>query len=817
MSQNTMYILSLHQVRRTDETLVGRKATHLGELSTFLPVPPGFCVTISSLQTFLAYNSIDKKSIPDYLTEQECSQIQTKILNGQWPANLKKEILDSYYKLQAPVVAVRSSGLSEDQPQASYAGQLSTTLGITTETALLDAIKTSWASLYAPHVLAYRRTINDHGPWWIAVIVQQMIPADFSGVTFTQDPGDNQRLVVETIAGLGQGLVSGMITPSRYLYTRRNLRLQQITQTTQPQQITMEPQGIRTTSFKQVSTLKPHLVKEIVHKSMQIERHFGSPQDIEWVVEDGHLFFVQTRPIAFRPPEQIWTRTFGDEYISGVLSPLFFSWVTESMGADIAKQQQGYMYVTTSFLQNFFNIQHLPRFCRRRLIQSNFPTCMQEKLSNLPYEPQQKLFLEVMKLLTSPDVLLFITIQAYRQFEKRYRQSIAEFDKRLASATTPQELLGLNSQLNMMFAPHLKLSLTGVAHCLALTSWMEGLLDQWLNDSSFLYSLLTNTSNRTTETTTALTSLAQQVQHTSDLTVLFTHENEYILEHLPDYPSFYQDFTQFQTYYGHRSFSRDPLSPRWNEQPSLALDHIKSIMRKETILHSTSHHDAELRLKELSLGKYLFIKALLSYAVKYINFRENERFILDLQISRIRPLYLAMGQMLVDRKLLKNKEDVFYLKMSTVRGLLTGDNQDVFSQVTQAKQEFEKNLQTIPPKFLRGDSALEDVQPELVGTPASSGIRKGKARVIATFDEFPTLQVNEILITRIIDPGMSPYFSTIAGVVTEIGGILSHGAILAREYHIPAVTGVNGALDKISTGDDVTIDGDTGRIYLKKK
>jgi pyruvate,water dikinase len=239
-------------------------------------------------------------------------------------------------------------------------------------------------------------------------------------------------------------------------------------------------------------------------------------------------------------------------------------------------------------------------------------------------------------------------------------------------------------------------------------------------------------------------------------------------------------------------------------------------MRKETILHSTSHHDAELRLKELSLGKYLFIKALLSYAVKYINFRENERFILDLQISRIRPLYLAMGQMLVDRKLLKNKEDVFYLKMSTVRGLLTGDNQDVFSQVTQAKQEFEKNLQTIPPKFLRGDSALEDVQPELVGTPASSGIRKGKARVIATFDEFPTLQVNEILITRIIDPGMSPYFSTIAGVVTEIGGILSHGAILAREYHIPAVTGVNGALDKISTGDDVTIDGDTGRIYLKK-
>lgn len=823
MPQKKILILPLHQVRCTDEALAGRKAAHLGELSSFLPVPNGFCVTISSFQLFLEYNKIDAISTPNRLTEQRCSQIQAGITNGQWPRSLKKEIIDSYQKLQAPIVVVRSSGLSEDQPEASYAGQLATTLGITTEAALLDAIKTCWASLFAPRVLTYRNTINDRGSLLGAVIVQELVNADFSGVTFTQDPLDSQYLVIETIAGLGQDLVSGTITPSRYIFKRKNLHLQQIKQNNQPQQITMGPQGIRTVPFNQFPTLPKPMVRGIVRKSMQIERHFGSPQDIEWVIVQNRLFFVQTRPISIRPPEQLWTRTFGDEYISGVMSPLFFSWCAELMGTDVVKQQQGYLFVTTSFLQNFFNIQHLPRFCRHSLIRNNFPLCMQEELSNLPYAPQQKLFLEFVKLLASPDVLFFTTPQAYQQFEKRYRRYIAEFDKQLASASTPQDLLTLYSQLNTMFAPHLKLSFAGVGHCLTLTSWLEGLLERWLHDSSFLYTLLTETSNRTTETNTALASLAQQVQQGRNLTELFTDETGYILQHLPQSPSFSQDFGQFLTDYGHRSFTRDPLYPRWNEQPSLVIDNIKNITKKsrtdleENTLSSPSQQEAIQRLKKLTIGKYLLVKIFLSYTVKYINFRENERFILDLHISRMRALYLAMGQMLVERKKLKKKEDIFYLSIGTVRSLLTGENQDVLKQISQIKQEYKKNLETIPPKFLRGDSALDDFQPELVGTPASSGIIKGKARVIAAIDEFPTLQANEILITRIIDPGMTPYFSTIAGVITEIGGVLCHGAILAREYHIPAVTGVHGALDKISTGDEVTIDGDTGRIYVKKK
>jgi pyruvate,water dikinase len=823
MVQNRTYILPLHQVRRSDEVYVGRKAAYLGELSSFVSVPYGFCITLTGFRTFLEYNKNTGLLPMDSLSDQVCNQMREGIMKGQWPPLLKKEILESYRELWGNAVAVRSSGLAEDQPEASFAGQLTTILGITTEAALLDSIKTCWASLFALHVLTYRRTIGAPGSLWGAVIVQEMINAEFSGVTFTQDPMNNDLLVIETVAGLGQGLVSGTIHPSRYSYKKKNLHLQKIERKKQHQKIIIGTQGIESVPFMQTSTLAKNVLKEIAQKSTQIERHFGYPQDIEWAVEQNHLFFLQTRPISPRPHEQLWTRSFGDDYCSGVMSPLFFSWLTESMSADYVRQYQGYVFVTTSFLQNLFNIQHLPRFCRRNIIRSNFPIDMYEELSNLPYIPHRKLLLEFVKLFVAPDVLFFATAHAYKKFEDGYLRHMHQFDQQLASATTPQQLLDLKSHLDTMFVPHLKLSFAGALHCLALTAWLEGLLELWFHDSSFLYSLLTDTSNRTTETNAALTALGRQVQENRNLFELFTRDTAYILQHLSEHPSFYRTFQQFLDTYGHRSFTRDPLYPRWYEQPSLVIENLRTIalssisLEKKT--HSQTQQQAVQHLQELSVLKRILIKILLYYARKYINFRENERFILDIQISRIRALYLAMGQLLMDNKKLKKKEDVFYLDMGTVRDLLSGKNQDVAQQVDQAKREYEMYQKTVPPKFLRGNCAFDDLQPNqlaLIGTPASGGRARGKARVITAINEMPTIREKEILITRVIDPGVTPYFSTIAGVVTEIGGVLSHGAILAREYHIPAVTGVQGAVDKISTGDDVIVDGDTGRIYLKE-
>jgi phosphohistidine swiveling domain-containing protein len=823
MMHSRTYVLPLHQVRCSDEVYVGRKAAYLGELSSFVSVPPGFCITLTGFRTFLEYNNTGLLPM-DGLSDQVCNQLREEIMNGQWPPLLRKEILESYRELEGNTVAVRSSGLAEDQPETSFAGQLTTILGVTTETALLDSIKTCWASLFAPHVLAYRRTIDAPGSLWGAVIVQKMVIADFSGVTFTQDPMNNDLLIIEIIAGLGQGLVSGTIHPSRYSYKKKNLHLQNIEHQQQHQKIILARQGIENVPLIRNSTLAKKVLKQIVQKSTQIERHFGCPQDIEWAVEHNSVFFLQTRPIPPRRQDQLWARSFGDDYCSGVMSPLFFSWLTELMSPDYVKQYHGYLFVTTSFLQNLFNIQHLPRFCRRSIIQSNFPIEMYEVLSNLPYTPHRKLLLELAKLFAAPDVLFFTTVHAYKKFEDSYLKSVHQFDAQLVSATSPQQLLDLKSQLDTIFAPHMKLSFAGVLHCLAFTGWLEGFLDRWLHDSSFLYSLLTDTSNRTTETNATIVSLGRQVQENRNLFELFTRDAEYILQHLSEHPSFYRSFQQFLGTYGHRSFTRDPLSPRWSEQPSLVIENIRTLaLNPHSVEKKTDSHTQQQAIKhlqELSVLKHVLIQILLSYARKYIDFRENERFILDVQISRIRTLYLAMGQILLENKNLKKKEDVFYLDMQTIRDLLLGKKQDVAQRVDHAKRQYEIYQKTVPPKFLRGDHAFDDIQPNelvLTGTPASSGRVRGKAHVITTINEMSALREKEILITRLIDPGITPYFSTIAGVVTEIGGVLSHGAILSREYHIPAVTGVQGAINKISTGDDIIIDGDTGKIYLTKQ
>ena len=221
--------------------------------------------------------------------------------------------------------------------------------------------------------------------------------------------------------------------------------------------------------------------------------------------------------------------------------------------------------------------------------------------------------------------------------------------------------------------------------------------------------------------------------------------------------------------------------------------------------------------QEYGFFKKQIFKIILGYAQKYIAFRENQRFFLDHQDFRFRKLFLEIGRRLKERNVLHDMNDVFFLyKEEAFTALETGALD--YSDIKQRKKEFTEYEFKLPPKFLQGDMEFDEYvsyEKEFSGVPSSPGIVEGTIRTIKTIHELPTIKKGEIMVATCTDPGWTPVFVKIKGLITETGGILSHGAVVSREYGIPAVTGVKNAMQFLHDGDTVIVDGNTGKVYVK--
>jgi pyruvate,water dikinase len=227
-------------------------------------------------------------------------------------------------------------------------------------------------------------------------------------------------------------------------------------------------------------------------------------------------------------------------------------------------------------------------------------------------------------------------------------------------------------------------------------------------------------------------------------------------------------------------------------------------------------------LQKIGAQKYGFLKKqifkiILFYAQMYIGFRENQRFFLDHQNFRFRKVFLEMGNRLAERKILKERDDVFFLyKEEVFDGLKSGNiNNELLKK---RKKDFNQYERKLPPKFLQGTTEFDQefqYEKELSGTASSPGVVTGAVRLIKSIDELCTIKKGEILVAQCTDPGWTPIFVKIKGLITETGGMLSHGAVISREYGIPAVTGVKNALKILEMGDIIVLDGNIGKIYIR--
>jgi pyruvate,water dikinase len=360
---------------------------------------------------------------------------------------------------------------------------------------------------------------------------------------------------------------------------------------------------------------------------------------------------------------------------------------------------------------------------------------------------------------------------------------------------------------------HYRLVRWGIAtHNMGMNMILKNLITQWYGeDPDRTHSILVSglPPNKATETNKAIFKLVSVKRQ--------------------DESRFEEGLQAFLDEYGHRSYSRDVMFPTWAEEPDIIRNMVDSLMENErdiTDIEKEKRHEREElteKVREEIRGQtYGFIKVrvfnfILGYAQKYIAFRENQRFFLDHQDYRFRRLFLEMGRRLKERKILKQISDIFFLFKEEIFTLFETETID-YQIIENRRKEFKQYEFTLPPKFLQGEREFDEqfsYEREFSGVPSSPGIVEGTIKTIRSIHELHTIKKGEILVATCTDPGWTPVFLKIKGLITETGGILSHGAVVSREYGIPAVTGVKQAMQFLHDGDTVIVDGNAGKIYVK--
>lgn len=895
---------------------IGGKALNLGKLiRSGFHIPPAIVVTVEAYDKFIQ-KELEREiteilDLIDFDDEKSisigCSRIHEIITSVELPENVWNDIAvkipDGYY-------AVRSSAISEDMPDASFAGQLDSYLNVKKED-IPEKVVECWASYWNERAVKYRhdagiehletgiKTDTDNlksnidkdikplktkkNTTGIAVLVQKMVDADVSGVMFTSNPVDgSDSVVIESTWGLGEAIVSGTVTPDIYSINRDGDILEE--------NIKMKEKGYYLVDGKNLlkdipinkktqPSLNSHVLKELVDVGIKLENFFQVAQDIEWAADfkntkngqdKPEIYILQSRPVTTLKEKDdiLWTRAYGDEYWADATTPLFYD-VMGKMLTDYVNHEgariMGYSDITDTRLLKlhksrvYFNswvlekaFSYYPKFARSKELLNYFPLDDQERISQYPSNIHKTILSQILIAIRDPDGMMHKTDKAYRRWAARFMDKCKSFDEKDLTRLSDEELLLLYDEIEQAGIKHYQLIRYGmVSHSIATNLMIKNWLLNWLDDQDgALYAGLISglDDNKTVEMNIRFSNLARIVRDDSRL----NHLEQLAPEKISSNPQFKEMFDSFMYDYGHRSNTREILYPRWKEDETYVLGVIKALSTSDLDLRKKETESREHRIKtqeevqqriKKTGGGFLKAKIfniVLGLAQTYLTFRENQRFYLDHLLFRQRLIILEMGERLTHKNLIDEIDDVFFLYEAELFHLFaekhgtepkdkanledktySEDKTDLDNKISARKKEFHRYKSILPPKFLKNgvefdDTILEYNQNAVYGAAASPGIYTGTARVVADIEDLSLLQDDEILITSNTDPAWTAVFSKIGGLITETGGILSHGAVISREYRIPAVTAVKGATELFKTGEKLMVDGNEGVVYKKE-
>ena len=885
-------ILSFGALDRDSLPIAGGKAANLGELTRAgFPVPNGFCVTTAAYAA--AAENADLNATLDALDDAHtndterlsslASEMRKVLQAAPMPDGLVRSINGAYRKLAdgAPVpVAVRSSATAEDLPHASFAGQQDTYLNVVGEEPLLDAVRRCWASLWTDRAVSYRAKNGiSHRGVSLAVVVQQMVESEVSGILFTANPltGKRHQAVIDASPGLGEAVVSGAVNPDHFVVDTVTGEIVERRSGDKRVAVRSIPSG----GTRQVESegrdaeycLTDEQVRALSTLGARVEAHYGTPQDIEWAIDPGgKTWLVQARPITtlFPLPDGVpddELRVYLSlSVVQGVYRPLTpmgiqaFRLISTSAstlaGHPPPDRYAGIAPLTEAAGRLFFDVTPALRSAFGRRVLS-FTTSNMEaraapilrrlaedpRLSTVP-TPWGQILRSVLTVLAKGRVPLYV-IRALARPEAARARAERVVEEFRAVGNPPRDGAERLAEVERTLLGGAPRILPGVSPTFVAGLGASALAGRLLGDLATESERRTVMGalphNPTTEMNLALWALATEVR--SDPAVAQTFREtppeqlslDYRAGSLP--AQLQAALEDFLSKYGHRGVAEiDVGLPRWSEDPTHIFGVLANYLRLEDpeLAPDVQFQQAERRALEMAdvlvrrassknRLRGALVGFLLRRARELAGLREMPKFCIVLLMARARALLWRVGEDLAKAGRLEKAEDIFFVSLPEAKVALAGG--DLRPMIQERRERYQQELarRHVPRILLSDGTEPEDEVPDmpeaagtLNGTPASSGVVEAGAHVILE----PTgarLEPGEILVAPSTDPGWTPLFLTAGGLVMEMGGAMSHGAVVAREYGIPAIVGVQDATGKIATGQKIMVDGSAGRITFKQE
>jgi pyruvate,water dikinase len=780
---------------------------------------------------------------------------------GEIPPEIAGAIASAYASLPGskPVVAVRSSATAEDLPEASFAGQQESFLNVEGVDAVLEAVKRCWASLWTARAIGYRerRQIGVEG-LKLAVVVQCLVPAEVAGILFTANPvsGRREEAVINAAWGLGEAVVGGEVTPDTYVVDKETGELLE-REVAEKETMTVRVNGGTEShpvpeDLRRAPALSEDQATDLVDLGVKIENLYGDPRDIEWALADGAFAILQARPITALPepmaePPEEWPLPDPDgHYMRGSivdlmpdpLTPLFASLALPAMGEGLGYMLDDMIGGSLSLAENY-------------LVTINDYAYMNAKFS------AGDIWWALFKMVPAMPRLLK---NAARHWEDvalpRYQESVASRVERCPEAMSAGEIWEEVTELTHAMGRYvttLQVDTLGIGAGteMLFTTVYDKLIKREDDPPAPTYLLGANSLPIQAEKD--LYDLAQWCREHDDLAAYLQRTPAAELsDHLggDDVPSGvraeawrnWQD--RFQTHldqYGHSIYDLDFAKPIPAHDPTPLIQTLKVFIqdeernpharqqrlleRRERVIGAVRERVGGLRLKAFNKT--------LGWAQTHTRLREDSIVEIGLAYRPLREMLLELGRRLVEGGAIEENDDVFWLEVEELERaaevLERGEPLDDLSERVEARQRAwraEKRV-TPPPELpqkgrvlgIKTDvflptSSEEQAESVLSGVGCSPGQVTGTARVLHGPEDFDDMEPGDILVADITTPAWTPLFAMAAGIVTNVGGPLSHGSIVAREYGIPAVLGTGVATRRIESGQRVTVDGEAGTVSL---
>ncbi|MFI6338813.1 rifamycin-inactivating phosphotransferase [Streptomyces sp. NPDC050535] len=859
------YVSGLRDVDETRAAVVGGKGAHLGGLSRIegIRVPEGFCVTTDAFRRIMA----EVPSIDDRLDELSRSnpddreairtlsaRIRRTIEGIAVPGDLAAAVTGALAQLgEQAAYAVRSSATAEDLPTASFAGQQDTYLNVVGPTAILQHVSRCWASLFTERAVTYRqRNGIDHRTVHMAVVVQRMVFPHAAGVLFTADPvtGNRKVATVDAGFGLGEALVSGLVNPDVFK-VRDGEVVAKAVAAKQRAVHALPAGGTREVAIDSERQEQPALtdtqVVRLVQLGRRIEAHFGRPQDIEWCLVDDDFQIVQSRPITtlFPVPEtgdeenHVYLSVGHQQMMTDPMKPLGISvWQLTAMAP--MHEAGGRLFVdVTRRLASPASRAGLLEVVGRGdpLIRDALETVLERDdfVPSLPDAGPGRPPAGGASAPTEPDPAIV------SELIERSQASVAALQRDIRTKTGP----ALFDYLLEAFEEHKRilgdpLNLQAIMAGMEATWWLNDKLREWLGEKNAADTLtLSAPDNVTSEMGLALLDVADVVRpHPEVVAFLRGVEGEGFLDELAKLAGGAEVRDAIEAYldrYGMRCVGEiDITRPRWRERPTTLvpaiLDNVRNFEpgaaerrfeqgRQKAL---KKEQDVLARLRALPDGdrKADEAKLKIDQVRAFIGYREYPKYGIVSRSFVYKQALLEEAERLVQAGVLPEQEDVFYLTFQELHDVVRSNQVDG-PLIQQRKEAFRSYQALTPPRVLTSDGEAvtgayrrDDVPPgALIGLPVSAGTVEGRARVVLDMTE-ADLEAGDILVTTFTDPSWSPLFVSIAGLVTEVGGLMTHGAVIAREYGLPAVVGVDQATRLIRDGQRIRVHGSDGYVEL---